>query len=741
MKNISINSAEAIITNFFDQDSLDFDKWTLKCPPNSEARKIKNWDCCKIEFNNKKSRGEVYKFYNKKLNINCFGYDNIRFFSSFPLNTIVTTKVVTDYGVLVKEHRPFMGASCELYLELNGAKIIKEIIISIKVRDLGISNCNIKWIMLQNKKALEYHLNQFRGYDAKWKGYLKDERYKPTFVPTYNLVVNKEELELIRSKYRKNKFQGIETESLEELAKKNPEDYISDYVNFWDDTRFERERDFRNQLNFTGVKLAEAGILLKNAKFLRVAARYALSMMFCENFYDSFMCNTRGCKWEHRGFVPSIIAFEVGQILDLCGEFFTEKAIEYILRRLAEDCLGTINFAVWKHDYMFHNNQLAWFTNGRLLAYSILEHHYKHIHKYTDLAYEETLENFNNIIMKDGGYGEGPSYFSCFGGHAMTGLYFYARNRGLRLEEIIPQTIKNTDSYVQAIHSTTDTEVLPLCDGHPEFNMETVAFMANLCKGSFWEHLLLKRLEAKPKFESLIIENLLLKAKGSYSEVKSFIAMPNLGVVASHRYLMGNMLKVFVMGNKALIDHAHEDKGSFIVEYEGLTYLMDSGITNYSFTLCATLQLAQSHNMLIPYNTNDIPHPDRPNKVDIIVKGSGDKNTFTSTVDLEADWKGYYKKWNRVVKADTLDTITVIDTYLLEKGTGVIFNLNTLLEVKSTDKEVIIIGKDHKLVISIPAECQVLTEEVNYIYPKTQHRIKFIKLGTEGVIKVEMKFV
>ena len=73
--------------------------------------------------------------------------------------------------------------------------------------------------MLQNKKALEYHLNQFRGYDAKWKGYLKDERYKPTFVPTYNLVVNKEELEVIRSKYRKNNFQDIDTEQLEELAK------------------------------------------------------------------------------------------------------------------------------------------------------------------------------------------------------------------------------------------------------------------------------------------------------------------------------------------------------------------------------------------------------------------------------------------------------------------------------------------------------------------------------------------
>ena len=131
----------------------------------------------------------------------------------------------------------------------------------------------------------------------------------------------------------------------------------------------------------------------------------------CKNWDDGFICRFPGSAFEHRCFVQSLCAHEVAGILDLAGEYFTDLGRDFLLRRLAEEAIGTIQFNTWKSDYIFNCNQLAWFTPGRMLALGVLQRHWPRVRSYMDIAYSELGENLERSILPDGGYIEGPMYF------------------------------------------------------------------------------------------------------------------------------------------------------------------------------------------------------------------------------------------------------------------------------------------------------------------------------------------
>ncbi len=149
-------------------------------------------------------------------------------------------------------------------------------------------------------------------------------------------------------------------------------------------------------------------MLLKDKALCRLAARFAISIAHCERWDDCFTCFMPGSTWEQRGFVQSICLFECSLILDLCGEWFTELGRHVVLRRIAEDGIGNLNFGTWWWEYIFHCNQLAWFAPGRILGYLLLEQTMPAKHKgydrpvlparralYRALAVADLLENLN----------------------------------------------------------------------------------------------------------------------------------------------------------------------------------------------------------------------------------------------------------------------------------------------------------------------------------------------------------
>ena len=207
----------------------------------------------------------------------------------------------------------------------------------------------------------------------------------------------------------------------------------------------------------------------------------------CEHWDDGFICAFPGSNFEHRCFVQSLCVHETALILDLAGELFTDIGREFILRRIAEEGLGSINFNTWKHEYIFHCNQLAWFTPGRMLGYLTLEQTMPRAKPYTELAYADLIESLGYTILPDGGYVEGPTYFRCVARDGGLSLFYYARGRGKPYRSVIPDVMARTADFGAAVASTDEsTDVIPICDARPIMEQEGVAVMAALLPDSAW---------------------------------------------------------------------------------------------------------------------------------------------------------------------------------------------------------------------------------------------------------------
>ncbi len=114
-------------------------------------------------------------------------------------------------------------------------------------------------------------------------------------------------------------------EMAEDDRSRVPEEMIGEYVNFWDDTRFCRDREYGRMLIRRGVegKAAVAGLLMRDPELLRLGARYAMSITMCEHWDDSFICFFPGSAWDHRPFIQSLCLHETALLLDLAGEWLT----------------------------------------------------------------------------------------------------------------------------------------------------------------------------------------------------------------------------------------------------------------------------------------------------------------------------------------------------------------------------------------------------------------------------------
>lgn len=745
MRPTPINMAESIIDAFWDPQLSGLKKWEIEPGHDHGLKVYQNWCNVAFEWTRKPSEGPALKM-TRQFDIECGDFDTLIVSVMPPEESIFRLRIVTDRGVMSLEFPPAPQIKKEYALPLQGAKGIIFITMEIYATKDGVATGWFNWVGLQNSQLLERYLRQWKRFDSDWELYLKPESYEPKFEMSHELLIDQEDLEQLRrehadfiKKHGKSPF-TIKADKARELA---PEDMIGEYVNFWNDTRYCRERDHSNLLlnNEPGSSAAIAGLILKDKELLRLAARYAMSIAMCPNWDDGMICNFPGSNFEHRCFVQSLCIFETSLILDWAGEMFTDIGREYIMRRIAEEGQGSINFNTWKHDYIFHCNQLAWFTPGRILGYILLEKYWPRVKTYTDLAYKDLIESLNYAILPDGGYVEGPTYFQCVGKDGGLSLYLYARARGMDFREVIPEIVKKTSTFAEALVSIDEgADVVPICDGNSHCNQESLAVMASLLPDSQWVTMFNKSVVRSGGMPSSVFAWMLGKTIPKESPaIKPFIFLPDMGIMSSVRQLGDEKVKIFIMGNKGGAGHTHEDKGSFVLEFAGETFAMDPGTCDYSSPFSFLLKNCERHNMLVPYGMSERPHPQSPLSEDVKPSGVGDEVQFEATIDATPGWEGYYKKWIRTWQSPSPDTLRIIDEYELERGEGVEFYWNTSLDVEVDEGTIILNGKRGKLMMTIPTGCIVRVETLDSPPGKTHRRIALRKDGLVGSLEVNIQ--
>ena len=746
-----INMAEAIIDPFWDSQLSGLSRWQIAPGAEHGLRVSQNWCWVAFEWARRPPAGPALRM-TRQYGIELAGYDSLLVSVMAPEGTVFRMIAVTDAGTFRYQAPPAGKQKVEHALELHGAGRLDSLTLEIDAADDEVAAGWLNWVGLRRSEFLAPYQAQWRRFDAAWEPYLQPEDFAPTFTPRYGLLMDGEELAAFRAQHEA--FLGAHGHSpflaAAEMARRYvPEQMVGDFVNFWGDTRYCRERDHGMLLLGDGapgfgVRAAIAGLLLRDAELLRLGARYAMALGMCTHWDDGMICDCPGSSFEHRCFVQSLVVQELALILDLAGEYFTDIGRDYLLRRIAEEGLGAINFNTWKHEYIFHCNQLAWFSPGRMLGCLLLERHWPRVKPYTELAYADLIESLGYAILPDGGYTEGPTYFTCVGRNGGFSLYLYARARGLAFAEVIPEPMRRTAAFAAALASTDEEQdVIPICDAHYRLDTETLAVMASLLPDSQWVSMYQKavaRLGGLPN--TLFTAQLAPRIPPAAPVPPAFTFLPDMGIMASVRQLAGETVKLFIMGNQANAGHTHEDKGSFVLEFAGDTFALDPGTCDYSSPLAVILQNCERHNMLVPSGTPARPHPACPLPHDVKPRGAGDEHAFTAAIDATPVWEGYFRRWERRWDSPTPATLRIHDCWELAAGNAVESYWQTHLPVQVHGQTVTLTGKRGQAIITAPDMCLIRVDTLPLLQgAQTRLAFRMEQPAGEMVLTVELKVI
>jgi hypothetical protein len=424
----------------------------------------------------------------------------------------------------------------------------------------------------------------------------------------------------------------------------------------------------------------------------------------------------------------------------LAGDEFTWLGREYLLRRIAEEGLGTINWITMKYEYIYHTNQLGWFTMGRMAGALALEKTWPRAKWMVEQSYKDIVESINYVILPDGGYVEGPVYFQTIAGNAGMAMHMYSKIRNKKIEEVLPENMLKTVDFAEVISSTDkNKDVIPFCDATDKVNYDMLVIMSKALPNSQWRNMLNKKINREGGLPgSLLALTLISSLPTEKVEPKPFVHLTEMNVISSYRKLKGEDVKILFFGNKADADHTHEDKGSFILEFAGETFALDPGTCDYANPLSHVLKQCQRHNMLVPYGIDERPAPLKPIPFDVKLKGSGDEKIFNASIDASIGWNGLYKKWDRNISSTSPDEFIIKDNYEISKGSGVEFYWNTLQDIKIVKNKCIITGKNGKVEVMFPSGGSLRIDELPLVN-NTQKRIVFKKEGKKSEIEVKVK--
>lgn len=729
LKPVPINMAEAIIEPFWVPQLSGFRKWKVDSGAGHGLRIRQNWSAVDFEWASKPRTGPALRL-SRDFHVDCSDYDRLLVRLAPPKGSIVRVTAQTDKGQRTSVSERATEKRAEYALDLDGALRIDTLTLEIEADAEGNAAGWLRWIGLQSTTRLKDYFARWDFSSMQWEAYLQPADYVPRFEPRYGIFLTSEELAELRMQHQ----HAMEKEGESEYTRcavaardYEPEKGIHEFVESGGRTSaHSRVRDeFQPRLDGS-PELAIAGLVLRDVEALRMAARYALCLAMSEHWDTGFMSGLPGSAWEDRAFRRSYTAEDIAMILDLAGEIFTDAGRIYLMRRLAEEGIGPINYVAWRHEYIFHCNQLAYFNTGRMYAYLVLERQWPRVKPYTDLAYRDAIDNLETVIEPDGGSLEGPSYLNPTIRENYNVLKHYARARGRNLSELIPPIVKRTANYAAVVASTTIDDVIAVCDSGPSFRSDTLDILTELMPDSYWTTLYHKQQVAKGLSPSV----------KPGPPLPAYVALPEIGYIASTRPLGEHLVKLLIVGNKANAGHTHEDKGSFVLEYAGQAFAMDLGIGDYDDPIHLVYKHCQRHNMLVPVGMTDRAAPLNPLPFDAKPRGEGDEHAFHAQIDATPGWNGYYKKWVRTWDSRSPDVLVIRDEYELGKGNAVEFYWQTSLPVEQTESGVMIRGDKGLATLTIPPDCTLRLDRLPLAEDAEHTRIAIRKPATQGTLEV-----
>ena len=614
VKIIPINQAEAIFAPLFDMNITNMHELVLSEVGRSDGQITQFWDSCAIIS------------YATEFSVQWKGslilddYDSLRFFINYHSHLHLSGTAIVN------------GTQQELFRELPGSNVPleptskplkrdgeKAEISQITLRFHCTGGCPGKhhitfyWMgLLASDK--EYLIEEeMQKYDeSSWEGLLNNEG-KPAV--NYELFFTHKQLTDMKKRIHEPLFKNM-AEKLKATAEQwesfIPEKEIREYIPVGEHLyRYVRIRDRnRKEIESPILALSIAGYLFDNSKWTKMAARMMLSAAHTPKWFEGPQACMDGSTWHHVCFAEDHHISAIALALSFIGDVLTPAGVEKVLDAM-EKAWKWVNHTCEAPGYRWYMNQGLVGNRGRIIGAYCLHQYGRGYEEYVEQSYIDHTTIINNYLNEEGHCPEGPHYYQYSFENSVLLWLVYANYKKVHVRSIVPEKFKTSLKYVESFISSNNdlgSIITVNASWYELFNNILLSFYATVYNWDKAYYYLNNRMKTNAIKEMKIagIDLLLLLnfMPDQFDEIaydsNGLIVFLDSGVFsyAFDKPAKGKFL--FLCERNPFTGHYHEDRGSFVLEINGKTLLLDPGNTNYANIASQFMGKADYHNLAYP---------------------------------------------------------------------------------------------------------------------------------------------
>jgi hypothetical protein len=544
------------------------------------------------------------------------------------------------------------------------------------------------WLAYENPDAYSPNWSEYLRPDSEWK-----------LEPQIGLYFDAGQLDALRQKLSRSPYRemaDILRQQAYECLTWEPERGIRPYLACGESpwSYSARSRDRGRAWWGPMEQCAFFGLLDGDPQLIRMAARFALSLAHVRHWSEGFVENDfPGSAVNWRSFYQNMVCISLAATLDWIGGVFTENAQEVLCHSLYFKGLAPIKQDLLRCEYLYHMNQGTVFSLGRAAALLAINGAWPRAGWEIEQTHRDLDETANNIIHADGGYGEGPAYYSYTMTHLLAAYLLLAKHKGAAPEHLMPPGVLRGADYFGLYVSTSDQPArLPLSDGPGDaIPTDWLAMFAHVTGDPRWKGLLHRGLTHGLTANIDSAWNRIWVGSG----VRTLIYGPDdlddradivpvfgihagSGHATSRRVTERGPVRLHLCGASLTEEHSHEDKGAILLEVLGEPILIDRGITVYSDPITSLLKPARMHNTVTPLDSAGHERAQaRPCPSPIIPSGYGDDTRLHLEIDVTPAWGEAVKRAARRIDSEDVWRFTVTDELECAEPMPVIFHLHS----------------------------------------------------------------
>jgi len=462
------------------------------------------------------------------------------------------------------------------------------------------------------------------------------------------------------------------------------------------------------------------GIIEDNPLMLRMAARGMLAIAHSQYWDECFAEHFPGSSFDHRSFMASDYAYVCALGLDWAGSLLTAAGRHTILEAISKKGMPLINKDFIQYEYIFHCNQAAHFSKGRIAGLLAMRSMWPRAQAFLELAKKDLYESIDLVFNanEDHGGREGPGYTGSTVLNSLLSLMLIAKDEGKTLSEVTPPELIGCSDFLLMFLSTVgngDT-MIPYgdCSMNAGYALDMVTLMGIASGDERWLRLKNRMLtgsalEQKSGGAYLLSLYTLTHTeppddpgKTDVSHLPTFRLLPSTGMSASCRQTPDGLVRLQLIGAASGAGHVHQDKGSFILEAFGDALAIDRGILNYGHPSCHVLTKAHMHNMLCPAMTGEHPEEqEMSTRHPILPLGSGNEHILDVEINTTGVWVGKpFKKHIRRIYSPEPTLFFIDDQVEFDSPRGATLHLHTYFPIEPIDAGFISRGEHAHLIIT-----------------------------------------